>query len=815
MCMTLALFASAGSSSKAATSFDDAASVRALALINGQGCSLSSVPVPANEVAQATPLPSPAGSASPSPSHSASPTVPPGQPGGPLYATPYPSGSPEVTPFPVPTPTPVESGSPGPVFLQRNGAPPSIAPHEQGTAQPSPSPSAAPTLRPGYVAVLADKVTGSTKPGVPGDATGNVHVFYRDETLVGDRAHYDGIRTITMTGNPYIINNTKNSILYADKITFDTIAQKATLENGRGESSQGVERGLVYYGAHDFVADQHGVSHGNNATMTTCERPRAGYHVTGKTIDVYPGDKIVITRAILWLGGAAVFLIPKLVIPLRTVNDERQKPQFFPEVGYNSYQGYYVKARLSFGFTQYYYGYYTVEFYTKQGLTLGYNGQINKKNGRRQTGINFMRVQDRIAQQTKYNIGLNDTENFSQTLRAILQYTYQSAFGPYTQFPPSQGLNATLTHTQARESQTYTFTKQSTGTQQSSRGFGFTDTRQFTQTLQNSFSANLNRSDSSYGEFTSTSTGKVTDLVHWLSKGVDYQLDFDKSYTKTPTGINKEPEVTIRPNMPFFSHFMVPVAPTLTIGEYNEPSTPETTERADLALNMGPLNYHFLNNDFSASMTVNQFQYGTGDLKASVQQNMSLTSRISDHINNIIGYNESNYNGPGVVPFETLDLQTGQNTKNATDTLRFFNGDIYNLSLSFNTLFNRTAQPVQYTFTLRPTYKTYLNLQGSFNPGPGNGFYQTATQLAFPLGIGGYVQFSGNVDWKTKGRINNKTIYYSRIIGDCYEIQLTYNQDSKQVNALLNLLAFPSRGVGFGLNTNTSIIPSSFNGTGF
>ncbi len=776
--------------------------MHAMALLNGQPC--------AALVAQATPAASPSGSPTPSPA----PTLPASQgpEGGPLYATPFP-GAPPVTPLPIPTPTPAGNGSPGPVFLTRSSAPPSIAPKEQQSAAPLASASPVPTLRPGYVAVLADKVVGSTKPGVPGDATGNVHIFYRDEVLVGDRAHYDGIRTITVSGHTYIINQTKDTILYADKITFDTVAQKAALTNGRGQSSQEVERGLVYYGAQDLQTDQHGVSHGNFATVTTCERPRAGYHITGKTMDVYPGDKIVITRAILWLGAAAVFLIPKLVIPLRSVNDDRQKPQFFPVVGYNSQQGYYIQTRLSFGFTPYYYGYYTIDFYTKQGLTLGYNGSINKKNGKRQTNINVQRVQNRLEKTTNYNAQLQDTENFSQTLRANLTYGYISNYGPYSQLPPAENLNAQVTHMRALDSQTYTFTKSSTGTQSSSTGYGFSDTRQFGAGLQNSFSANLSRSDNSYGygTFIQDSTGHVTDLLHWASKGADYQLSFDKSYTKTPSGINKEPELTVRP-MLFVPHFIFPIAPTLTIGEYNEPQTPETTARADLALNMGPALYKFYGNDFSANVTVHQFAYGTGDLKASVQQVLALTSQIGTHINNVISYNETNYNGPGLVPFSTLDLQNGQNTKNANDTIRFFNDDAYNLSLGFNTEFNGIAQPVNYTLTFRPTGKSYVNLQGTYNPGPNNGFYQTNAQIAFPLGIGGYVQFQGNVDWKNKARITNKTIYYSRIIGDCYEIQITYNQDSKQVNAVLNLLAFPSRAVSFGLTDKGSIVPTGFNG---
>jgi len=663
---------------------------------------------------------------------------------------------------------------------------------------------------------MADKVVGSTKPGMPGDATGNVHIFYSDEVLVGDRAHYDGIRTITVTGNPYIINNTKNSILYADKITFDTVAEKANLYNGRGESSQGVQRGLAYFSAKDLHSDEHGVSHGDYASVTTCERPRSGYHLTGRTIDVYPGDKIVITKAILWLGAAAVFWLPRVVIPLRTVSDERRKPQFFPEVGYNQYQGFYVRAKVGFGRDQYYYGYYDIEFYTKQGLTLGYNGSITPKSGKRTTNIAVQRVENKLnvgGSTTQYNASLQDLENFSQTLRGQFAYNYQGNYGPLSSIPPTSNAQATVTHSSGTESQSYTYNHSGTGGTASSQGFGFSDTRSFGIELQNSFNATVTRSNSSYGGFfSSNSTGSVNDQLHWASRGADYMLTFDKTYATQPFGVNKEPELQVRPDI-FMPHFIFPLSPTLTIGQYSEPQTPETTSRADIALNMGPLLYRSFLGDFTANATVNQFAYGTGDLKASVQQQMSLNTQIGNHVTNNVTYSETNYNGPAAVPFSTLDLQDSQNTKFASDIIRIFNGDIYNLNFTWTTSFNGLAQPVSYQLAARPTQQTYVALQGSYSPGPGLGFQSTNVQFSTPFGRGSWLQFVGDVDWTNHARIENKSIYYSRIIGDCYEIQMQYNENSRTVNVTMNLLAFPSYGTSFGLNTGGgSIIPSSFNG---
>jgi len=805
MCITFALIAALTAVSSAQT-FDDPRAKQAMALLNGQSCAAHALEV-AQAQAQTTSTPSP----SPSPSFSPVPAVP-----GVPYATPFPTGSPQVTPPPIPTPTPVSTATAGPVYLVTPSASPSIAPAEQSTPPPSPAPSAVPTLRPGYVAVTADKVTGSTKAGVPGDAIGNVHIFYQDEVLVGDRAHYDGVRTITVTGNPYIINNAKDSIYYADKIIFDTVAEKAELVHGRGESSQGVERGLVYFGAQDLRSDQHGVSHGENASVTTCEHPRGGYHLTGRKIDVYPGDKLVITNAILWLGAAAVFWLPRVVIPLRTISDERRRPQFFPDVGYNQYQGFYVKARLSFGKDQYYYGYYTIEFYTKQGTTLGYNGTITPKSGKRQTSIDIQRIQNKLVQSTQYNVAAQDTENFSQTLRGLFNYAYQGNYGPFNNLPPTSNMSATLTHAAGTENQSYTYRHSGTGATSSQDQMNFTDTRSFGTTMQNTFTFASQRSQSNYGVFFSDKSAQYTDNFHWASPGADYQFKFDKTNATSPTNlVNTEPELQIRPNI-FIPHFVFPIAPVLTIGEYSEPQTPETALRSDLGLQMGPWMYNSILGQFQANATVHQYYYGTGDMKASVQQQLSLNSPIGTHIANSISYNENNYNGPGTVPFSSLDQQPNTNTKFASDILRFFNGDVYNLTLNFTTSFNRQAQPVSYQLAVRPSTRSYVALQGTFVPGSGQGFTPTNVQFTTPFGRGSWLQFAGDLDWKNKGRIENKSVYWSRIIGDCYEIQVQYNQNSRTINMTLSLLAFPSHAAGFGINTNGgSIIPSSFNGLNF
>lgn len=180
-------------------------------------------------------------------------------------------------------------------------------------------------------------------------------------------------------------------------------------------------------------------------------------------------------------------------------------------------------------------------------------------------------------------------------------------------------------------------------------------------------------------------------------------------------------------------------------------------------------------------------------------------------VNNVT-YNEENFNGPGTVPFSTIDLQDTPNTKTANDILRIFNGDVYDLSLSYSTLFEPQAQPVSYVLTMKPSPRSYATFSGTWNPGPGNGFDTTNFQTITPFGRDSWLQFAGDLNWKEDGRIENKSIFYSHIIGNCYEFQIQYNQSASTVNFAVFILAFPTQAAEFQLNSSGNVLPSSFNG---
>ena len=806
---------------------DDQREMLALQLLNGQSCAQHYADQPST-VAQATQAPV----STPTPGATPTPFPTPGLPGVPsgvnngtytINPTPHPrpGQTPEVTPPPIPQGTPSPTASFEPIFLVRGGeTPPPIPPAGQATPEPTPAPTGAPTLAPGFVAVISNTWSGNRARGQPSDALGNVHVYYADEEIVGEKAHFDGDRTITITGHPFLVNHEHNSVLTGDVIIFDTVAQTAKLLNGKGASDEGVQRGLVHFSATDLHTDPDGTAHGLDPYVTTCENPRSGYHITGKDMEVYPGDKIVIHKAVLWLGLAAVFYLPLLVIPLRTVESQRARAHWFPEIGYDSYEGAWIKIQIPFGKDQYYYGYYIVNYFTKLGLGLGYVGFYASKKGRRSVSLNVYTINNQGGGGRQTNFALQEQENFSQHLRGNFQFSYQSNYGPLVSIPPNESISEAIVHQTTQTSQNYSFSHSSVGGQSSANTFTFSDTRQFNQNLNQTTTYNISDSNASFGGINSFSNQSEFDyLMQYTTAGADYQMEFDKIYSQQAVGIDKIPEFQVRPSN-FFQHFIVPLSAQLTFGEYSEPSgtgEPQSlaTWRGDANLIVGPAEAKILGSDFQGTVTVDQYAYGTGDLKASVEQDFSLTTPISQHIVNSLTYSEANYNGPALVPFQYLDQQPTQNTKNAQDMIRLFNDDVYALSVGWTTNFDGIAQPLSYQLTARPSPRSVVLVSGSFIPGPGQGFETTNLQFATPFGRDASLQFVTNINWRPSLGLGqffaDKIIYYTRTFGNCYQLMVLYNESQQAVNVGLNLLAFPTQTAVFQIGSPQPVIPTSFN----
>ena len=750
----------------------------------------------------------------PSGSPTATPTfipIPPVGNGGPQQIVPPAPRplNPTPTPYPLPTPSPTANPS-APIFLVRpSGTPGPIVPRGQGeNPTPVPYASPAPTLGPFQVVTIADSIVGSSDTTKPSDLAGNVHVFYTEGQIVGDRAHYDGDHTIVLRGHTYLVNRAQDSILYADQITFDLATRHATLMNGSGESIEGVQQGKLHYYASELTARSDGVTHGDHASFTTCENPHAGYHVEARSLDVTPGDKLVARKAVVFLGPTAILYLPLLVIPLvQSAVGSRRVASFIPVVGYDSVEGAYIKARIGFGATETYYGYYRVEYFTKRGLGLGYVAYIGAKDAHRYTTIDSYTISDRIQNARETNINIQDTENLSKRLRAQLGASYQGDFGPTLALPASLNLTASIVHQGNLSTENLTFSRYLQGSLSDNLNLGFIDTLSLGPELQEE----INLAYAKFNSPTSTNdTFQIDSETHLFSRFADYTLTYDKTnYSSGDFGYDKIPELDIMPHVAQGGDHFLPQL-EFAIGDYSERENNFNTTRAQAQINEQLYLKIFGNSDLSADYNLTQDYYGTGDEKAFDQQNVSLQTPIGSHIINSLTYNEEHPIGPIDVPFQLFDRLTPA-AHSAQEVIRFYNKDVYSFSLAGGTNFDEMAQPVNYQLNVRPSGRSYVVFGGYFTPGGGLGFNTTNVQAITPFGRDTTLEFSTNVDWKNHNRLEDKNVYLTRTIDGCYNLQLTYNQDLKAFSFNVVILAFPGQPNSFGFTgtQNSTVVPGS------
>ena len=55
------------------------------------------------------------------------------------------------------------------------------------------------------------------------------------------------------------------------------------------------------------------------------------------------------------------------------------------------------------------------------------------------------------------------------------------------------------------------------------------------------------------------------------------------------------------------------------------------------------------------------------------------------------------------------------------------------------------------------------------------------------------------IDWKNHARLEQKVLYITHTIGNCYQLQALYNESQKLVTMQINILAFPTQGATFAL----------------
>ncbi|MBD5655749.1 MAG: hypothetical protein IAI50_11310, partial [Candidatus Eremiobacteraeota bacterium] len=358
--------------------------------------------------------------------------------------------------------------------------------------------------------------------------------------------------------------------------------------------------------------------------------------------------------------------------------------------------------------------------------------------------------------------------------------------------PASLSLTGSVIHQGGISTENLTFSRFLQGTLSDNLNLGFLDTLTLSQAIQEQ----INLTYSKFNSPTSTNdTFEIDSDTHFFTKLADYNLTYDKTDSSDPFGYDKIPELQILPHFAAGNHFLPQLQ--FALGDYSERANNFNTTRAQAQINEAVFLKVFGNSDFSANYNLTQDYYGTGDEKAFDQQNASLSTPVGNHIINSLTYNEDHPIGPIDVPFQLFD-RLSPAAHSAQDVVRFFNQDYYSFSLAAGTNFDRMAQAVNYQLNLRPSARSYLIIGGYFTPGPGQGFGTTNVQAITPFGKDATLEITTNVDWQNHERLEDKNIYLTKTVDACYNLQFAYNQDLKQFQFNVVILAFPGQPNGFG-----------------
>lgn len=713
-----------------------------------------------------------------------------------------------------------------------------------GSPQPSASP-AEETPAPGMVRVTADRVYGNAGPTGDMTATGHVVLRYGASTIYADQAVYNGATKIVhATGHVrYYGRNSDEAV--ADALDYDTVAAQVTMIRVVGKTAslavQGQPiQGFLYYKGDRVIVDADGHTIIQHGWITTCDPKKPAYHITGREIEVRPGDRVIARGSLLFLGGIIAAALGLLVLPLSQQAGDQRPSNYAPRVGYNSSYGYFIRNYLNFYKDPYWYGTYHLDLFQKVGVGFGADLFFRRHDGLGSGSFSFYDLKSSAKQAAttgaKNNLqgSVNLQRMLTPHLNAGLAFAYSGTQGVQTNIPPTTTATLTVAHSGARSQTSFSGSLGNTGPSTQTSGL-FSHTIAFSPAFGESVQLSL------YNTFTSSlvsGTGGQSFLLTNSSRAVNFQSDtrvstrvFDADlieqtshgsqtsatsfdpvtgapiYTSTPvTALQRVPEVIVRGRPLQLTGLRLPLQVTLTAGHYDDQIDNANTTRYELNTQLGSAFYRIgQNQELTGTVTMRQDAYGTGDLRGTISEQLGLRSYIGRHADNQLAYNEQSVRG--YTPLRTFDLTSGADQM--TETFNLYNGSVYRFTASTNYDFrSKFLSPISYQLNAQPVPYSSLSLGTSYDP-HGSGYSPLSIALATPLGKVDYLQFQGTYDWKLHG-LQGQNYYLTHTVGDCYQVRVAYLQPLREVDFSFRLLAFPGQTANFGINNRGPIINQSF-----
>jgi len=202
-------------------------------------------------------------------------------------------------------------------------------------------------------------------------AQGNVHLTYKGYTITSDQAQGNLDQQI-FEFEGHVFLESRDETIRARRLTFNLRTRGWIVRDSEGRLEPGLFKGDVveplFLGG-QYVQGQPDHLIGEEGSFTSCNLPgHPHYHISARSVEVYPGDKLIARHASFWAGDRRLLTFPTLIIPLKQVLG---RSPLVPQVGQNDVEGYFVKLLYNYGGTINSYGSLKLDWLQKRGIGRG------------------------------------------------------------------------------------------------------------------------------------------------------------------------------------------------------------------------------------------------------------------------------------------------------------------------------------------------------------------------------------------------------------------------------------------------------------
>ncbi|MCD4813032.1 hypothetical protein K8S19_05010 [bacterium] len=244
-------------------------------------------------------------------------------------------------------------------------------------------------------------------------ARGHVRVWYGNITLTAEEAESDlQTRWVNAQGNVVLIEADRK--IRCARLDYD-------LET-RSAKAQGILFATHpwYYQGESVEKDGEKSVVISKASFTTCNARYPHFHLTAERIDIILGESLTAHHAVLYIGTTPLFYLPWF---RRSLEDGR--PPFSIRVGYNNYEGFYVKLKFSYFLMSENYGAVLLDLMEKKGVGVGLENHHQYEWMGKGTGdFSMLYINDQDEGMERWTATLTNQHEFSKRDSLQMNFDY-------------------------------------------------------------------------------------------------------------------------------------------------------------------------------------------------------------------------------------------------------------------------------------------------------------------------------------------------------------------------------------------------------